>query len=89
MNCKPGDLAVLMGLSGEWSANNGHIVEVLHLAYGDTWSVKCIAHVKGFMASLGIFLPAVPGEVCECRDKWLRPISGVPVNDEVKDEVGA
>lgn len=87
MNCKPGDLAVVIGAPDEYASNNGHIVEVLSLEYGEVWNVKTISSMKGKIAYTDIPAISKPGEIALCWDKFLRPISGLPIGDEVIEEL--
>lgn len=87
MNCKPGDLAFIVV-----GHNRGHIVEVLSAAgefNGDAvWNVRAPRKLPSFWNGD----PGRPGgDVMEgqARDRNLRPISGVPVTDDVEDEVVA
>ncbi|MDR6393038.1 hypothetical protein [Paraburkholderia phenoliruptrix] len=80
MNCKPGDLAYIVK-SGR-PETIGVIVEVLEpLIHGSTpmWRVRALRPVKKYSGEFG----------CEgnIEDDRLRPISGVPVNDEVTDDI--
>jgi hypothetical protein len=89
MNCKPGDLAIVIKASRE--SNIGKIVRVLRLysreEKGVAWEVECETVVE----VVGIFnqRPARrnPEKALIAWDDWLRPISGVPVNDEVTDDI--
>ncbi|MBM5651950.1 hypothetical protein GSH05_09810 [Burkholderia pseudomallei] len=86
MNCKVGDMAVIT--RGE---ARDRIVEVkapfgdyLHLGF--CWYVEAPTPIPG--TDVLTFRP------CELKtgwipDAWLRPISGVPVTDNVSDEVMA
>ncbi|MBG0879405.1 hypothetical protein FCJ61_04100 [Burkholderia metallica] len=78
MNVKPGDLAVVH--SNPVPTVNGQIVEVVdagtgHPDWGPGWLVKNAA----IMSQLGhpVFMP----------DSMLRRIGGVPVTDDISDEV--
>jgi len=85
MNCKPGDLAVTVGMVE--AANNGVIVQVLSCVgqdpAGPVWHIK---HRVPMLVDCG------PHAGCwvthgDIHDVNLRPISGVPVHDEQLDEV--
>lgn len=89
MNCKPGDLAVVTGLPGEYAVNNGHIVEVLFLERWGVWNAKCVSAMKGKNRASDSFEEVKPGEIFLCMDEYLRPIGGVPVTDDVDIEVPA
>ncbi|WP_063890988.1 hypothetical protein [Burkholderia ubonensis] len=83
MNCKPGDLAVTTGMV--MPENNDVIVEVQSLggfdAWGAYWNVK---HRLPMRSMRGTW--CTKGQIHDCN---LRPISGVPVTDDVSDEVTA
>lgn len=87
LRCKPGDLAVTVGMVSP--ENNGVIVEVESVAgedrYGVVWNVR---HRTPMRVDSGPHVDrwTTNGEIHDCN---LRPISGVPVHDEVNDEVTA
>jgi hypothetical protein len=90
VNCKPGVLAYI-AVPANWPSKklDGKVVEVMWLRapFPDpekdqrpTWWCKFPTpwlHSKG------------PVSECFVLDAWLRPISGVPVTDEVHHEVRA
>ncbi|WP_186077561.1 hypothetical protein [Burkholderia gladioli] len=85
MNCKPGDLAIIikapLSLDG---SPIGMVVEVLkdwadHLKYGHCWLCRFSDLMETSRGGTS-YVAHVP-------DDWLRPISGVPVKDDVEDEV--
>lgn len=87
MNCKPGDLAVLIQ-----GTNAGHICEVLS-PWGTkngrfVWNVRMVVTLPRFIGG-DRSRPDSPGREGQCCDVNLRPISGVPVTDDVTDEVTA
>jgi hypothetical protein len=85
MNCKVGDLAYIVVTESE--VNRGAVVEVISLnpiatdLFGcPTWNVRsCRPLVNTIDVS-------IEGNCEDCR---LRPISGVPLKDEVTDEITA
>jgi hypothetical protein len=87
MNCKPGDLAIVIRGLTHPSPNLGRVVEVLsrladHQSLGPVWHCKS-RHAMKVRTPRGDELAAqfwVP-------DAWLRPVSGLPVHDEQLDEV--
>lgn len=93
MNCKPGDLAIVVVPSDWWGKRtlDGKIVEVVHFVppRGDgpewdqrpTWWCK---HQSAWFNDHGVMF--TEGMML---DSWLRRISGVPITDDVKDEVPA
>lgn len=92
MNCKPGILAYVASLDDPaFAANINHIVTVVSLADypadGPRWNI--VANAPGLIAWdpwNQKFVRTLEGTF---RDANLRPISGVPVNEEVTDEVTA
>lgn len=90
MNCKPGDLAIVV-VPTTWPRKtlDGKIVEVIRFVPPrgpeSRWDQRpawwCKFSTAWFNDHGHMFL-----ESC-LLDSWLRPISGVPVNDEVVDEV--
>ncbi|KVO11741.1 hypothetical protein [Burkholderia ubonensis] len=80
MNCKPGDIAFI--ISSRVSENIGRVVEVIEWdACCEMWVIHCREPIR--LYSGGMSTEAF------CEDSRLRPISGVPVTDDVKDEVHA
>lgn len=87
MNCKPGDLAYL----SSDCVNEGVIVEVLRAGLiigvdSPTWHCKSRTPIHCMRQLSGKDVWTT--EIC-VEDRYLRPISGVPVHDEVTDEVTA
>lgn len=87
MNCKPGDLAVTTGMFVP--ENNDRIVEVLSLDYvgrhGAVWNVR---HRTPMLVDCGARAGRLVTEG-QIHDANLRPISGVPVTDDIENEVAA
>lgn len=90
MNCKPGDLAYIV--RDPYPENVGRVVRVIGPAErpedGPEWDCESCG------APLRVLDPARPWVLAvdvrfDCYDADLRPISGVPVHDEVCDEVMA
>ena len=70
MNCKKGDLAVI--IKSVDGLNVGRIVEVLdylgeHSKYGPIWHVR--TRGRALITEYGAM-----GPECDCADDWLRPI---------------
>ncbi|EJN07809.1 hypothetical protein [Herbaspirillum sp. YR522] len=84
MNCKPGDLAYL---SNE-CVQAGVVVEVLAAVPGElpTWRCRSRTPISCTRALTGKQEMSTSFVV---EDRYLRPISGVPVKDECEDEVTA
>lgn len=86
MNCKPGDLAYQIYKGPAC----GRVYEVLsvncdHPRFGRVWNVRATEPLETFDSESGLSLG--PKAHFECPDSWLRPISGVPVEDEVTDDI--
>lgn len=89
MNCKPGDLAYLVKAMRD--ENVGRVVEVLYrieddLLMGPMWKTRACVRLP--TTTYG-GTPNGMRTTADCPDWWLRPISGVPVEDEQYDEVKA
>ena len=92
MNCKPGDLAILVG---GYPENVGAIVEVIE---SDVDATAYYGRQLWIVMVTGRELRVRPRDSsstkmgrgrCTALDSQLRPISGVPVTDDVSDEVTA
>ncbi|WP_131753701.1 hypothetical protein [Burkholderia vietnamiensis] len=86
MNCKVGDMAVITRGSAR-----DRIVEVKapygdYLHFGFCWYVEAPSPIPGMDALTGLSYLTTKGW---CPDAWLRPISGVPVTNDVSAEVSA
>ncbi|MEI1392190.1 hypothetical protein [Klebsiella pneumoniae] len=95
MNCKPGDLAIVVRVDHEGDLEDiGLIVEVLAptpIQFWDSpdspeWECRTRSSRRTRIPSTGAIVLAPEFDV---KDSWLRPISGVPVTDDVEDEVVA
>ncbi|PVX84334.1 hypothetical protein [Paraburkholderia unamae] len=95
MNCKPGDLAYVVA-----GVNEGRVVTVAALAAqgwlqdGPLRLAPCSTprwHVEGCDLRIVSLSGGIWGGLSTrvIRDEFLRPISGVPLADEVHDEVAA
>jgi hypothetical protein len=85
MNCKPGDLAVTTGMA--LAANNDVTVEVVSFSFANAWgTVWNVKHRTAMFADGGSGTWEREGLMYDCN---LRPISGVPVTDEITEEVAA
>jgi hypothetical protein len=95
MNCKPGDLAYIVG-SSKFA---GRIVEVVsyapigvNFALPDGYT-QIAQHYEWVIRFVGASIEAPTGlgtrvtRYATAPDRLLRPISGVPVNDEVTDDI--
>ncbi len=87
MNCKPGDLAYL---SSDCVAE-GTVVEVISVATNTgsdlpAWNCRSRTPVNCWLTVSKVNRPMTEFIV---EDMYLRPISGVPVHDETRDEVPA
>ncbi|MBR7998289.1 hypothetical protein [Burkholderia vietnamiensis] len=90
MNCKPGDLAYIVGGLENPSPNLGRIVEVIsHYPYEDDFGAAWICKAKSPIETLGADGSTRHDLRFVCADAWLRPIGGVPVTDDIQDMVPA
>lgn len=86
MNCKPGDLAIVTYTpNGECV---GSVVKIkegwgLYDDFGYLWTVEHMHPVR--CTRDGIF--SGMKTISQCPDKWLKPVSGLPIDDEVTDDV--
>lgn len=85
MNVKKGDLAIIVGCHQTVKENIGRIVEVIEFAgdrgesrNSDWWFVRMVGG-PGVCANGNI------SQEGYCRDISLRPVSGIPDEDEVKE----
>lgn len=90
MNCKPGDLAYIV--RDPYPENLGHIVRVLGpgrwITDGSAWLCETAGAPLRVMDADKPWVSGMDTEF-DCYDSDLRPISGVPIEDEVCDEVTA
>ncbi|MBB2915885.1 hypothetical protein [Cupriavidus alkaliphilus] len=90
MNCKPNDLAIVIRADAVPELI-GQIVKVLHPTWPDSphgfvWMVRFQAPqvFPGWFSGT-----AIVDTDAHCPDAWLKPITGLPVHDDVPDEVTA
>lgn len=95
LNCKPGDMAIVVSAYHR-PENIGRIVEVVRVAVEGVdykingasqfaWLVKS----QRPLARAGYYMPIPDGYEAVCADCNLRPVSGLPVDEEIRDEVAA
>jgi len=89
LNCKPGDLAIVV--RSDVNGDIGTIVEVLHRSFVDDdgdhqWLTKWPRPTRAFGHHSGREMLVVETFI---PDAWLRPVSGLPITDDIKDEVTA
>ncbi|AJW97476.1 hypothetical protein BM43_3192 [Burkholderia gladioli] len=92
MNCKPGDMAIVV-VPSSWPRKtlDGKIVEVVRFVpprgTGAEWDQRpiwwCVFQTAWFNDHGRMFTEG------PMLDSWLRPISGVPVTDDIEGEVTA
>jgi hypothetical protein len=96
MNCKPGILAYIA--HSTLPQNIGKVVEViaadLSRLPGESieaprWVIKHRSPMHVVIRGTREIVIRAPGTLMSAPDAWLRPISGVPVNDEVTEEITA
>lgn len=92
MNCKPGDLAIV--IKSIVPENIGKIVKVVRFSkndprFGPMWILECesVRNVVG-LRSLGK-LPRRTDLPLHGPDDWLRPVSGLPMTDDIDTEIPA
>lgn len=90
MNCKPGDLAIVVRVDGPEDRDViGLIVEVLRPCPPNEWEevsepeweCRSRSPVRAQCDGKRVF-----SSEFDVRDSWLRPLSGVPITDDIKDE---
>ena len=92
MNCKPGDLAIIV--RSEFSEDIGTICEVLYQCDPLEWVDPEIPEWTCKSERISRVMDSDTGEIrlaidFDIPDAWLRPVSGLPIDEEVKDEVTA
>lgn len=92
MNCKPGDLAIIM--KAILSENIGRIVLVLrssdiHPKLGFRWFVKPQNPMRIVSGADLVTIAPVSTDIGAMPDAWLKPVSGLPMDDEVTNEASA
>jgi hypothetical protein len=92
MNCKPGDLAIVT--HARRTENIGKIVLVIGRAKDDetagpAWQIHAERIQNVVFSQTG--LPAIrnPKLPLHQPDAWLKPVSGIPVGEDVRDEMVA
>lgn len=95
MNCKPGDLAIIVRVDDRGDRDAiGLIVEVMRAAAAVDWTDanqpewQCRSRAPFRARDMRTGAIVLSNEF-DVKDSWLRPISGVPVTDDVEDEVTA
>jgi hypothetical protein len=84
MNCKPGDLAIL--IHANLPENLGAIVEVIRPCeiFGPGyWVCSSTTPRRGVIGNRVISAKAENS----AHDSWLRPVSGLPIDDEVTEDL--
>ncbi|VWB07636.1 hypothetical protein [Burkholderia lata] len=91
MNCKPGDLAYVTYATQ--FQNIGRVIEVIRKSsdgdYGPEWVCRSSGIVVAWDEFLQKNLEAPAGTEFMAPDAHLRPITGLPITDDIKDEVTA
>lgn len=80
MNCKPGDLAVIIG--GFFPENYGNLVMVMGKSEidGKDWEIELLQHTRTYCGGTEVL--ANPGEIADAKDGSLRPIRYQKGKDE-------
>ncbi|WP_104012204.1 hypothetical protein [Burkholderia anthinoferrum] len=88
MNCKPGDLAYMT--ASDFPENVGHVVKVTNDGFegdgGWVWVIESTVPLKGWISGTQ---QVSTSRTLGALDAELRPISGVPMTDDIEDEVTA
>lgn len=87
MNCKKGDLAYIVVPPGFKKTLDGRIVEV---GVAGECQIGCLLRDGDWLCRFPSPWFTENGRaitVCVLLDSWLRPISGVPVDEEITNEV--
>ena len=85
MNCKQGDLAIIV--KAFISRNIGSIVEVTRPSihgpseHGFEWETRS---ARPMVVVAGDFEDLVLCNIADCPDAWLRPISGIPEEETIE-----
>ncbi|WP_205168904.1 hypothetical protein [Burkholderia sp. LMG 13014] len=91
MNCKPRDLAYVV--RSDFDENLGAVVEVIGNGFMDrgdwTWECESKRVIRCYDCRNRSSALVPPGTPFTVPDAWLRPISGVPMTEDVSDEVTA
>jgi len=74
MNCKPGDLAIVV--IGMWPDWIGRIVKVLQVSryYSGSWEIEWCGSIPESIQP--------PEALCSVKDYDLKPVSGLPMKEE-------
>lgn len=92
MNCKPGDLAII--IRAILSENIGRIVLVLrssdiHPKLGFRWHIKPQSPMRTVVARDLMTTQPPSLDLVAMPDAWLKPVSGLPLDDEVTNQAEA
>ena len=92
MNVKPGDLAIIV--RSEFAEDIGTICEVMYLCDPFEWVDAEIPEWTCKSYRIGRVVDSDTGELrlaldFDIPDAWLRPVSGLPIDEDVTDEVTA
>lgn len=91
MNVQKGDLAYVTYM--ECPDNFGRVLEVIYRGpdgeYGPQWCCRCSSYVVAWDSDTEQNVRVSPGVEFYAPDAHLRPIGGVPLTEEMHDEVPA
>jgi hypothetical protein len=86
VNCKPDDLAIIVKTGKGFEECIGRIVKTIEISSPSHWEIEFVGPVPAIAA----MHKAIQGKKgFDIPDAFLRPITGLPVDDGVKDEVPA
>ena len=88
MNCKPGDLAIVTHTPD--GSSIGAVVRVIeawgsYANYGHLWTVQHARPVQCFKGDGSG--PSGIKTILQHPDAWLKPVSGLPIDDEVTEDL--
>ena len=79
MNCKPGDLAIVISAKPFYIETLGRIVVVIEPSiYSGEWVIEFVGNRPKCI---------MPDSYVSCGDNSLRPVSGLPMQDEVIEKL--
>lgn len=89
MNCKPGDLAIIIHDPQTKGRDLGKLVEVIQSMgrdedYDYCWECQPLSPLAGWDDD-GRYVENL--DLINIPDTWLKPVSGLPLDEEVPDKV--
>ncbi|WP_217589774.1 hypothetical protein [Burkholderia sp. GbtcB21] len=92
MNCKPGDLAIV--IASGFPSNIGRIVEVLRPCPScelidplvPEWECRMLSPMEGALWFEADGIDPIQDEI-DIEDRQLRPVSGLPITEDIDTEI--